>query len=314
MVQAIIRRLLLAIPTIFGATLAIFLLLHLGPGDPAVIAVGEEGASIEAIERVREEMGLNDPMLVQYGRMLGDYARGDLGESLFSSETVGRSIAQRLAPTASLAFGGLLLGVLFAIPMGILAAAKVGSKIDRAVIWFSTLGIASPPFFIGLMVVLVFRETFLPATGYRPMAMGIDNWLLHLTLPAFTLSVAVAAQLVRHVRAAMLKVLDSVYIRTARAKGVSEWLVLTKHALKNASLTILTVMGTLFQSLVAGSVAIETVFNVPGIGNLIVRVAVNRDFPMLQGILMFIVFTVVLINITVDLLYTVLNPRVRSAA
>ena len=312
MVKAIFRRLSLAVPVIIGATFAIFMLLHLGPGDPAVVAAGGVEADPETIIRLREEMGLNDPLLVQYGRWMGNVLTGDLGTSLFSSESVGEAIIIRLPTTVTMAFGGLLFGTIFAIPLGIVAAAKKGTKIDRAVISFSTLGIASPPFFIGLMLVLLTRETFLPATGYRPLTDDAFLWAKHMFLPCLTLGIAIAAELSRHVRGAMLGVLDRNYVRTARAKGVATRVVLGKHALKNASLTVLTVMGLQFQALIAGTVTVEKVFGAPGLGSLLVRVAINRDFPMIQGLLVFIVFAVMLVNIFVDLLYSVLNPKVRA--
>lgn len=310
--QAILRRLAMSVPVIIGATFVIFILLTLGPGDPAVVAAGGQDAETETIERMREQLGLNDPLLVQYGRMMGRVFTGDLGTSLFSTESVADAILLRLPTTASLAIGGLIVGALFAIPLGVIAAANVGTKIDRGVIGFSTLGIASPPFFIGMMLVLVFRESFLPATGYRALTDGIGPWFLHILLPTVTLGIGVAAELSRHVRGAMIGVLERQYIRTAQAKGLPTRVVLGKHALKNASLTVLTVLGLQFQALIAGTVTVEKVFGAPGLGSLLVRVAVNRDFPMIQGLLVFIVFAVVLINIVVDLLYTALNPKVRA--
>lgn len=312
MAQAIARRLLASIPVSVGATFVIFMLLHLGPGDPAVVAAGGEDAQPEVIEKMREELGLNDALLVQYGRMMGGVLTGDLGTSLFSSESVSEAILLRLPTTASLAIGGVLVGALFAIPLGMLAAATAGSKLDRGVIGFSTLGIASPQFFIGMMLAFALRETLLPVTGYRPLSDGVGTWLAHVILPILTLGIGVAAELSRHVRGSMLGVLDRQYIRTARAKGISSQKVFGKHALKNASLPVVTVLGLQFQALIAGTVTVEKVFGAPGLGSLLVRVAVNRDFPMIQGLLIFIVFAVVMVNILVDLLYTALNPKVRA--
>lgn len=313
MVRILIRRVVQTLPIVIMVTFVVFALLQLGPGDPAVIAAGGEEASIEEIEAMRERLGLNDPIPVQYGRMLFRYTRGDLGSSIFSGESVFDAIYIRMPVTLSLAAGGLLFGLLFAFPLGIVAAANAGSRIDRAVIGFSTLGIASPPFFIGLLFVLFTRETFLPAMGYRPLAGGAGTWLLHLTLPSVTLGVAVAAELTRHIRGAMRDVLDRDYVRTARAKGVHTMSVLGRHALKNAALPILTVVGLQLQSLLAGAVVIESVFSLPGLGSLLIRTVNSRDYPMIQGLLLFIVMVVVLVNVIVDISYALLNPKVRAS-
>lgn len=313
MSQVLLRRILLAIPTFLVVTLVIFLLLQLAPGDPAVIAAGGNEATPEAIARARERLGLNDPVLVQYARLMGNYLTGDLGTSIFGSESVGQAIWTRLPVTVSLAVGGLGLGVIFAVPAGILAAARAGHLADRSVIWFSTLGIASPPFFVGLLLALAARGSFVPVTGYRGLSDGPDEWALHLLLPCFTLGVAVAAELARHVRGAMRDVLNRDYVRTARSKGVPVTMVLGKHALKNASLPIITVIGLQFQRLLAGTVVIEAVFGLPGLGTLLVRAVLSRDFPMIQGLLLFIVVMVIVVNVIVDLSYALLNPKVRTA-
>jgi peptide/nickel transport system permease protein len=313
MTQALFRRILVAIPTFLVVTLVIFLLLQLAPGDPAVIAAGGNEATPEQIARARELLGLNDPVLIQYARMMAGYLTGDLGTSIFSSESVAQAIWTRLPVTLSLAVGGLAFGVILAVPAGILAAAKAGHLVDRAVMWFSTLGIASPPFFVALMLALVARGSFVPVTGYRPLTSGPDEWALHLILPCFTLGIAVAAELARHVRGAMRDVLSRDYVRTAMSKGVPVASVLGKHALKNASLPIITVIGLQFQHLLAGTVVIEAVFGLPGLGTLLVRAVLSRDFPMIQGLLLFIVVMVIVVNVLVDLSYALLNPKVRAA-
>lgn len=313
MAQVIVRRLLMAIPVIFGATLSIFLLLQLGPGDPAVISAGGIDADTETIEAVREALGLNRPILVQYGEMMSNFLRGDMGTSLHSSEPVAEAILQRAGVTASLAVVTVIIGAMLAIPAGIIAAARRDSNFDRLVVASSTVGIATPQFFIGLILVLLLRETFFPAIGFRPITEGLRPWLLHLILPGFAIGLVFAAELVRHVRGSMLSVLDKYYIRTARAKGVSERIVLSRHALKNASLPVLTVLGAQFQSVIGGIVSVEVVFGMPGLGSLLIRVALSRDYPMIQGLLIFIVLATVIVNIVVDLLYSVMNPKIRAA-
>ena len=315
MLNVVLRRIAWAVPLIVIVTFIVFLLLHLSPGDPAVIIAGGAEATLEDIERVRDRLGLNDPILVQYWRMFSGVFTGDLGQSLISTESVGGAIFARLPITLSIAGAALLVALLIAIPVGLIAALYAGSWVDRMVTMFSTLGIATPPFFIGLMLVLLLavQARWLPATGYQPLEAGFLAWSRHLILPAIALGVGPAAEIARHLRGAMRDVLSRDYVRTATAKGLQPWSVVGKHALKNAALPVITAIGLQLQSLLSGSVVIESVFAVPGIGALLIRSVFARDYPMIQGVMLVTVLIVLLVNLIVDLSYSYLNPKVRSA-
>lgn len=307
-------RILWSLPLLFLVTFVVFLMLFLAPGDPARVVAGPD-AGPEEIEQIRERLGLNDPVIVQYGRMLRTSLSGDLGTSLMSSQSVGGAIVNRLPVTASLTAGAVLVSLLVAIPLGVTAALRTGGRVDRAVILAASLGIATPSFFLGLLLLLVFSRQlgWMPATGYVPLSSSLEGWVRHLLLPSIALGTLGAAELARHVRAAMIDVLNKDYMRTAVGKGLPKKSVILKHAMKNALIPVVTVLGLQLRDLLGGAVVIEAVFNLPGIGALLLRSVFARDFPMIQGVMLFIVVVVILVNLLVDLSYGYLDPRVRKS-
>ncbi|MER8434838.1 ABC transporter permease, partial [Mesorhizobium caraganae] len=290
----------------------VFLLLRLAPGDPAAIIAGKS-ATAEMIAGIREKLGLNDPMPVQFFHWVRDMLSGDFGTSIFAGRPVLELISQRLEPTICLSILTMILSVTVGVSFGILAAWRAGGLVDRILTAFATLGFSVPVFVIGFFLIYLFAISMhsLPVQGYQPIGQGLWPWLEHLILPTLTLSIAYIAFIARIARASMLEVLSEDYMRTAAAKGASSYAMLFHHALKNAGAPILTVIGLSFAGLIGGVVITETVFNVPGVGRLVVDAINNRDYPIIQGVLILVSGLYVLINLAVDLSYTLVDPRIR---
>jgi peptide/nickel transport system permease protein len=312
MLAFIIRRLLSTVVVMTIVAIFIFLLLHLSPGDPASIIVGDNATPAQ-IDAVRKQLGLDDPLAVQFVRWVGGVLTGDLGVSIFSHEPVNKLIGQRIEPTVSLALTTLLLAVVIAVSFGVLAAWKVGTWVDRFVMVLSVLSFSIPVFVVGYLLIYVFsiKLGWLPVQGYAPLGDGVLVWARHLVLPSIALGLAYVALIARITRTAMLDVLSEDYIRTARAKGVATGPVLMKHALKNAGVPIVTVIGIGVALLIGGVVITETVFNIPGVGRLVVDAISQRDYPIIQGVTLLFSGVYVIVNLLVDLSYTLLDPRIR---
>lgn len=298
------RRVLLLIPTLGGVTLATFLMLHLTPGDPVAIMLGEFASTAE-VARLRTELGLDRPLVIQYAKFLGRVVRGDLGTSIRSRRSVAEEIAERLPPTLELALAAQVLAVGVGIAAGVTAAAARRPSVDSTIVALSLVGLSMPTFWSGLLLILLFSLTL----GWLPIT--ASGGLRALVLPAVTLAAPAAAVLARITRASVLEVLRQEYVRTARAKGVAERLVVYHHALRNALIPIVTVAGLQFAGLVAGAVIVESVFSRPGLGRLAVNAILARDFPLAQGIVLVVAALYVLVNVGVDIVYGMLDPRVR---
>ncbi len=308
----LVQRLLTTIPVLLIVSVLIFSLIHVAPGDPASFMAGDE-ARPEQIERIRQKLGLDEPLYKQLGLYYIDIFRGDLGESVFTKFDVTELILQRLEPTVSIAMFAMLLAILISIPSGVLAAWKANSLVDRAVMVFAVFGFAIPVFWLGFNMIWLFavKLNWFPVLGYRPVSDGVLPWLRSMTLPAATVGIIVAALIARMTRSAMLEVLREDYIRTARAKGLGEFAVLFRHALRNASIPIVTVVGLSMAGLVSGLVITEAVFAIPGMGRLIVDGVTRRDYPIIQGTVLVITVFYVLINLAVDIGYGWLDPKIR---
>jgi peptide/nickel transport system permease protein len=308
------RRILSTIPILVLVGLITFLLIHLTPGDPAAVVAGDN-ATPEAIEAARHRLGLDQPFLVQFWHWLSSVLRGDLGTSFTSGQPVVSLIFERLPITLSLTVGATLVGLGISIPLGVLAAMRRGSWIDRATIFTTSLGIAAPEFFIGLLLVLVVALNFgwLPATGSVPFADDPVEWALRLVLPSITLGVGVAAELARQVRGSMIDVMSRDYIQTARAKGLSAQAIIVKHGLKNAAIPVVTVLGLQIRRLLGGAVIVEQIFAMNGVGSLAVRAVFLRDLPVLLGVALITAIIVLLVNLLVDMSYSYFDPKVRQA-
>lgn len=289
-----------------------FLLLQMIPGDPAVTLAGEN-ASLDRVTKIRTELGLDRPLYVQYLSWAGNLARGDLGRSLINGEPVLNLILQRFPVTLSLTLLSLGIAVVIGVALGILAATHVGRWPDRAVSAVASLGIAVPPFWLGLMLVvaLSIENAIMPSYGYAPLSDGVGQWLRHLALPAITMAASSIAEIARQMRASLADALERDYIRTARAKGLDRSVVVLKHAAKNAAVPVVTVIGLQASLYLAGSVVVETIFGLPGIGGLVYQAVLQRDIPVIQGIVMMSAVVVLLVNIAVDLSYRYFDPRVR---
>jgi peptide/nickel transport system permease protein len=312
MVAYIARRLGSTVVVMAIVGVFVFLLLHLSPGDPAAIIAGDN-ASPEQIAGIRRRLGLDDPLPVQFLRWSGAVLQGDLGISIFSNEPVLKLVGQRLEPTVSLAATTLVVAVVIAVSFGVLAAWKAGSLIDRALMVVSVLGFSVPVFVVGYLLIYVFsiHLRWLPVQGYAPIAEGLWPWLERLILPSIALGLAYVALIARMTRTSMLEVLSEDYIRTARAKGVAPRPMLMRHALKNAGVPIVTVIGIGIALLIGGVVITETVFNIPGIGRLVVDAISKRDYPIIQGVILLFSGVYVVVNLLVDLSYTLIDPRIR---
>lgn len=312
MTAFIIRRLLATIPVMAVVAVFVFLLLRLAPGDPAALIAGDD-ANSAAIENIRQQLGLDRPIWEQFYLWLGNILRGDLGTSIFSNLPVSTLILQRLEPTMMLMVATLVVAISFAIPLGVLAAWKARTVVDRAVMLFAVLGFAIPVFLAGYVLMYVFsiQLRWLPVQGYKPLSQGIWASLQGLILPATALGTTYIALIARITRASMLEVLSQDYIRTANAKGLATGRVLLLHALKNASVPIVTVIGIGIALLISGVVITETVFNIPGLGRLTVDAVLKRDYPIVQGLILVFAGTKVIINLLIDLSYAFLDPRIR---
>ena len=312
MLAFIAKRLLSTIPILIVVALAVFLLLRLSPGDPAAVIAGES-ASAEQIARIRSQLGLDLPLYDQFLSWIGRIGRGDLGRSIFSDLPVTTLIAQRIEPTLMLAAVTVVLSVLIAVPLGVLAASKAGTWVDRAVMLFAVIGFSVPVFVLAYLLIYGFSLglNWLPVQGYRSPFDNVGLFLRHITLPALTLSSAFVALIARITRAAMLEVLGEDYIRTARAKGQVERAVLFRHALRNAAVPIVTVVGLGAATLVGGVAVTESVFNIPGLGRLVVDAVLKRDYPIIQGLILLFAAVYIALNLLVDLAYAALDPRIR---
>ncbi|MER8646426.1 ABC transporter permease [Mesorhizobium sp. M1252] len=312
MATYILRRLVSTIAVMVMVGIFVFLLLRLAPGDPAAMIAGKS-ATAEMIAGIREQLGLNDPVPVQFIRWVRDMLGGDFGTSIFAGRPVLELISQRLEPTISISILTMTLSVTIGVSFGILAAWRVGGLVDRILTAFATVGFSVPVFVVGFFLIYLFaiRTHWLPVQGYQPIHDGFQPWLLHLILPTVTLSVPYIAFIARIARASMLEVLSEDYMRTAAAKGASSYSMLFHHALRNAGVPILTVIGLSFAGLIGGVVITETVFNIPGVGRLVVDAINNRDYPIIQGVLILVSGLYVLINLAVDLSYTLVDPRIR---
>ncbi|HEX2650193.1 MAG TPA: ABC transporter permease [Burkholderiales bacterium] len=312
MFSYVVRRLFATLVVMAVVAFVVFLLLYLTPGDPAAILAGD-AATNEDIARIREKLGLNEPFLVRFGGWIARLLHGDLGISIFTNLPVTQLIGQRVEPTLSLTICTLIVSVLIAVPLGVVAAARAGTWVDRAVMAFSVLGFSLPVFVLAYILILTFsiELDWLPVQGYRPIKDGLWEWARHLVLPSTALGTVYIALIARITRASMLDALAQDYVRTAQAKGVGPGGVLVGHALKNAAVPIVTVIGIGIALLIGGAIVTETVFALPGIGRLTVDSILRRDYPIIQGVVLIFSGAYVLINLLVDLSYTLLDPRIR---
>jgi len=330
----ILERVLGTIPIMFGVAIIVFFFIRLTPGDPVDIMMGQGGAiSSGELEQLREEFHLNEPLHIQLWYFLRDAIQGDLGYSYVLKQPVTTLIGERLPATIELAVGALLFSLIIALPIGVISAVRQNSWLDRISMSTAFLGISMPGFWLGIILILLFsvRLNWLPVQGRIALGAGLQEQtgyfvldsllsgnmralqssLLHLVLPSVTLGAPVAAVIARVLRSSMLETLRSDYVTLARSKGVSEWWVVVKHALRNAMIPTVTVVGLQVGILLGGNMVIETVFGWPGLGRMVVKAIFDRDFPLIQGAVMIYAFTFVMANLIVDVLYTYLNPRIR---
>ncbi len=308
----ILRRLLATIPVIAVVGIVVFLLLHLTSGDPAAVIAGDY-ASPADVERIREKLGLDRPIHVQFFTWAGAVLQGDLGTSIFSNLPVTKLIAQRLEPTIALSVSTIIFAILVAVPLGIVAAWKAGTWIDRSVMAFAVLGFSVPVFVIGyvLMYVFALKLGWFPVQGYKPIADGVWPFLSSIALPTVALGLVYTALIARITRASVLEVLAEDYIRTAKSKGLDNTRLLLRHALRNAAVPIVTIIGIGLALLIGGVVVTESVFNIPGLGRLTIDAVLRRDYPVIQGVILVFSGVYVFVNLLIDLTYTLLDPRIR---
>lgn len=312
MTTYILRRLLALIPVLLVVGVVVFFLIHLTPGDPAAIMLGD-AATPQQVAQLREELGLDRPLMVQFFVWFGQVLTGNLGQSIYSGEPVLTTIISRLGPTISLTALASVMGISLAFLSAMLAVWKRNSLLDPAFMSVAFMGVSIPNFWLALVLILGFSVylQILPVSGYIPLGQGLLPWLSHLLLPAFVLAVQQAALIARMLRDGMLDVINQDYIRTAWAKGLWERVVLMRHAFRNAMIPTTTVIGTSFAALLGGAVVTEQIFVIPGIGQLVVDSITRRDYPVLQGTILFVAFVYVLVNLIVDLAYAILDPRIR---
>ena len=308
----IVRRILATIPVMGVVAVFVFLLLHLTPGDPATVIAGDY-ARPEDIERIRAQLGLNDPLYVQFGKWLWRLFHGDLGISIFSNLPVTHLIQQRLEPTIMMALTTIVISVAVAVPLGVLAAWKQGTWVDRSVMVFAVLGFSVPIFVVAYAMIwgLSIQLKWLPVQGYTSISEGLIPFLRNIIMPAVALGMVYVALIARITRASVMEVLNEDYIRTARAKGLASTTILIRHALKNAAVPIVTVIGIGIALLIGGVVVTESVFNIPGLGRLTVDAILRRDYPIIQGLILIFSGVYVLVNLLIDISYTFLDPRIR---
>ena len=308
----IIKRIAATIHVMAVVALFVFLMLRLSPGDPAAVIAGDY-ASPEDIAKIRTQLGLDQPIIVQFSTWVWSLMQGNLGISIFSNLPVTKLIAQRLEPTLMLSLTTLIFAVVVAVPMGVIAAWKAGTWVDRLIMIFAVFGFSVPVFVLGYMMIFSFSMELgiLPVQGYKSPFDDFWQFVRHITLPTITLSVIYIALIARITRASMLEVLEEDYIRTARAKGQTESRVLISHALKNASIPIVTIIGIGIALLIGGVVVTESVYNIPGLGRLVVDAILKRDYPIIQGLILMFSFVYIIINLVIDIVYTILDPRIR---
>jgi peptide/nickel transport system permease protein len=311
MLGYLVRRVLAAVPVMGVVALFVFLLLRITPGDPAAILAGDNATPAQ-LERIRTSLGLNEPLYVQFFTWVNKLLHGDLGVSLISNVPVLKMISQRVEPSISIALSTIILAVVIAVPLGVIAAWKHGTWIDRCVMGLSVLGFSVPVFVIGYVLIQVFAIDlrWLPVQGFKSIAAGFGPFLERIILPTLTLSFIYIALIARMTRAAMLDVMGEDYIRTARAKGIGETAVLFRHGLRNAAVPVITVIGTGFALLISGVVVTESVFNLPGIGRLTVDAVLARDYPVIQAMILLTSLIYVTVNLLIDVAYTLLDPRI----
>jgi peptide/nickel transport system permease protein len=307
-----IKRLLSLLPVLFVISVVIFLLVHITPGEPAAAILGMDMTQADA-DALNKTLGLTGPLPEQYFRWVRNLLRRDLGTSFFMKQPVTEAIREHLGPTLTLALIAQTMAIILAIPLGLLAAKKRNSLTDGILRLLSLLGVAVPGFLLGLFLMLLFAVhlKWLPVAGYAPLSRGLWNHLKYFILPGISLGAVQAALIMRMTRSSVLDVLHMNYIRTARSKGLEEYRVLLKHAFRNASLPILTVIGQSFGELITGAVVTESLFNIPGLGQLIINAITRRDFAVIQGVVLFAALFYAGINLAVDLLYGVIDPRIR---
>jgi peptide/nickel transport system permease protein len=312
LVQYIARRFLLTIPAMLAMSVVVFMMIRLIPGDPAQVILGLRSTP-ETLQTLREEMRLNDPLWVQYGHWLGNVLRGDLGVDYRTHEPIGEMLLSRLPVTLEMAFLAMLISALLAIPLGLLAATRRGAA-EHGTLALGLVGISIPDFWLGVMLILIVSLGlgWLPSSGYVPMNESLQDNIRHMLLPALTLALNLAAVLSRTVRTAVLDVLDRPFVRTARAKGLRERAVVAGHILKNAAIPVITVMGLQLGYVLGGAIIIEQIFALPGVGRLTLNAVLERNYPVVQGAVLLITFSVMLVTIFTDALYAVLDPRVRQ--
>ena len=315
MLGYVARRLLRSVPVLFGVSLVSFFLMQIVPGDPATIIAGL-GASQQEIDRVRAELGLDRPMLVQLGGWYRGIARGDLGDSVLLGRSVTRSILERLPVTLSLSGYALVLTLAVGLTTGVFAAIRPNTWLDQALMTIALVGVSLPSFWLGLMLIVLFavQLDWLPSGGYVPLSESLGGWLRSTTLPAVSLALLQIGLLARITRSTMLEALGQDYVRTARTKGLPARTVVGKHAFTNVMIPVVTVVGIVFSLLLSGSVVIETVYSLPGVGRLLASAVLRRDYPVIQGGLLIVAAGLMLLNLLVDVLYAYLDPRVRYVA
>ncbi len=313
MTQYIIRRLIHSLIIVWGCATLVFFLIRAIPGDPVIQMLGPEYTP-EAADALRDKLGLDEPVYVQYVQWLGNMLRGDLGTSITGVESVGSAIMSGLPKTLSISILAFLIATAIAVPAGVLAALKRNSFADFVVSLFAFLGVSMPSFWFGIILIIVFAVNlgWLPSLGYASLTEdGFVEWLKHLILPSLAIGAGYAAILMRFVRAGLLEALSSDYIRTARSKGLAERRVVAAHALRNSMIPVVTVAGIQVALLLSGTVVIETVFSIRGIGRLLVGAIFDKDYPMVQGTILVVTVIFVMANLIVDILYTLLDPRIK---
>lgn len=314
MFRYVIRRVLSAIPVMLIVSAAVFTLLYLTPGDPAYVILGPD-ARPDQIEELRERLGLNEPWYVQLAKWYGRLAQGDLGNSLFLNQPVTRAIVERAEPTLMLTLLALLVAIAIGLPTGVLSALRRGRWVDTLVMLVAIVGVSMPTFWLGLNLIYLFgvQAKILPVAGYQPLSAGLGENLRYLVMPAITLGLAQGALLARMTRSMMLETLNEDYVRTARAKGLNEGGVVMRHALRNALIPLVTVIGLSFAILLGGAVITEQVFNIPGVGRLLIQAISRRDYPVVQGVVLVVAGMYVFVNLLVDIVYGYLDPRLRQS-
>lgn len=312
MLSFIAKRLVATIPVMLMVAIVVFAILRLTPGDPAALLAGDLATS-EQLQEIRQRMGLDEPLHTQFVHWIGQLLQGNLGVSLISNVPVTEMIANRIGPTISISISTIIFSVFVAVPLGTIAAWRQGKLLDRAVMSFSVLGFSVPAFVVayGLIFVISINLQWLPVQGYKPISDGFWPYFQRLILPTITLSTVYVALIARITRTSIIEIMGEDYIRTARAKGLKEHALIMRHALGNAAVPIITIIGIGVSMLIGGVVVTESVFNLPGLGRLVVEAVLARDYPVIQGLILLFSFVYILINLVVDILYCVVDPRIR---